>query len=210
MKTFSHRFIIRKTRSKKADYASIYARININGARTEISVNRFCDPERWNNSTGRLIGRTEEARELNDYLNTFEMRIFATHRELVASKMDITGESFRGSFHGVEEKPRMLIEIFRHHNTQFEALVGSEYSINTFKKYRTCLGSLEGFLEWKYKNPDIDIKTIGFGFINDFEFYLKTERKVAHNSAMGDIKKIKKIIRQCVAKNWLDKDPFIP
>ncbi len=64
MKTFSHRFIIRKTQSKKADYASIYARININGARTEISVNRFCDPDRWNKNTGRLIGRTEEAREL--------------------------------------------------------------------------------------------------------------------------------------------------
>ncbi len=101
----------------------------------------------------------------------------------------------------------MLIEIFRHHNTQFEALVGIEYSINTFKKYRTCLSSLESFLKWKYKKADIDIKTIGFEFINDFEFYLKTERMVAHNSAMGDIKRVKKIIRQCVAKNWLDKDP---
>lgn len=45
-------------------------------------------------------------------------------------------------------------------------------------------------------------------FITDYEFYLKTIQKLQHNSAMGNIKKLKKIVRQCVANDWLDKDPF--
>lgn len=209
MQTFTHRFIIRKTKSKRAHHASIYARININGARTEISVNRFCDPGKWDYKSGRIIGRTEEAREMNEYLNSIELRIFTTHRELVTSKVTINGESFRNVFSGQAEKPRMIVEIFSNHNARFEALVGKEYSINTFKKYRTCLQSLKDFLKWKYKKSDIDIREIGFEFINDFEFFLKTERNLQHNSTMGDIKRVKKIVHECVAKNWLDKDPFL-
>lgn len=50
---------------------------------------------------------------------------------------------------------------------------------------------------------------MGFEFVNDYEFYLKSEKNCSHNTAMGYIKKLKKIVRQCVAKNWLDKDPFM-
>lgn len=45
-------------------------------------------------------------------------------------------------------------------------------------------------------------------FITDYEFYLKSIQKLQHNSAMGNIKKLKKIVRQCVANDWLEKDPF--
>ena len=37
---------------------------------------------------------------------------------------------------------------------------------------------------------------------------METIQKVQHNSAMGIIKKLKKIVRQCIANEWLDKDPF--
>ncbi len=209
MNTFSQRFIIRKTKSTKDIGATVYARINVNGTRSEFSTSRTCDPQQWNSSTGRVKGKSESARELNVYLNTVELRIYEIHRELVASKRIISGESFKLEFRGVTEKPRMLLEIFKNHNDQMEALVGREYSINTFKKFRTCLSSLASFLQWKYKKSDIDITAIGYEFINDFEFYLKSEKKMQHNSAMGDIKKLKKIIRQCVANNWLVKDPFM-
>ncbi len=209
MNTFSQRFIIRKTKSAMKIVASIYARINVNGIRTEISTNRTCDPQKWNAAIGRIKGKNEDARELNVYLNTIELRIYEIHRELVAAKRIISAESFKTEFKGVTEVPRMLLEIFKNHNDQVQALVGKEYSINTFKKFRTCLGSLESFLKCKHKKSDIDINAIGFEFINDFEFYLKSQKKVQHNSAMGDVKKLKKIIRQCVANNWLNKDPFM-
>lgn len=209
MNTFSQHFIIRKSKGTKDTGAKVYARINVNGIRTEISVNRACDPQKWNSSMGRVNGKTEDVRELNLYLNTIELRIYEIHRELVGSKRVFSAESFKTEFKGVAETPRMLLEIFKNHNDQVHALVGQEYSINTFKKFRTCLGSLASFLKWKYKKSDIDINAIGYAFINDFEFYLKSEKKVQHNSAMGDLKKLKKIIRHCVANNWLNKDPFM-
>ncbi|HEY4937072.1 MAG TPA: phage integrase SAM-like domain-containing protein, partial [Puia sp.] len=44
--------------------------------------------------------------------------------------------------------------------------------------------------------------------IKDYEFYLKAVQGVQHNSAMGNIKKLKKIVRHCVANEWIINDPF--
>src|SRR3546814_2068060 len=41
-----------------------------------------------------------------------------------------------------------------------------------------------------------------------FAFYLKSERKMQHNSCNDYIKKLKKVVRSCVANGWLQNDPF--
>ena len=40
-------------------------------------------------------------------------------------------------------------------------------------------------------------------------FYLRSERKCANNSAVKYIKNFKKIVRICLSSGWLDKDPFL-
>jgi site-specific recombinase XerD len=65
------------------------------------------------------------------------------------------------------------------------------------------------FLQWKYQITDINIRELNFEFINDFEFYLKSQKKIDVNTNAKYIKNVKKIVNECVAKNWLDKDPFM-
>jgi site-specific recombinase XerD len=86
--------------------------------------------------------------------------------------------------------------------------VGSEFSYGTYKKFKPALKSLRAFLEWKFKKKDVYLTEVNHKFITDYEFYLKSVQKLQHNSAMVNVKKLKKIIRQCVANDWLDKDPF--
>jgi hypothetical protein len=68
---------------------------------------------------------------------------------------------------------------------------------------------LEAFLQWKFNQTDIRLKYLNYQFITDYEFYLKAVRGLQHNSAMGILKKLKKIVRQCVANDWLKKAPFL-
>lgn len=86
--------------------------------------------------------------------------------------------------------------------------MGLEFSYATFKKFKTALKSLKAFIQWKFNKQDVYLTQVNHQFITDYEFYLKTVQKLQHNSAMNDIKKLKKIIRLCVANDWLDKDPF--
>jgi len=110
--------------------------------------------------------------------------------------------------HTSQEKKHSLIEVYQYHNDQFEKLVGSEFSYGTYKKFKSALKSLKAFLEWKFKKNDVYITEVNHKFITDYEFYLKSVHKLQHNSAMVNVKKLKKILRQCVANDWLDKDPF--
>ncbi|MEN4760773.1 phage integrase SAM-like domain-containing protein [Chryseobacterium sp. C39-AII1] len=65
------------------------------------------------------------------------------------------------------------------------------------------------FLNWKYKISDIDITKIDHAFIMDYDFWLRSERKCANNTAIKYIKNFKKIMRLCMANGWLSKDPFL-
>lgn len=209
-RTFSQIFTLKKSKSNEGKLSVIYLRVTIDGSRTEVSTHRYCNPMEWNSKAGKFTGRTEEAKALNAYLDTLKFRVNDIYRLMIADGIDITCENFRKKFLGLDqEKPRMLIEIFEYHNKQIFELVGRGYSEGTYKRFKVCIKSLEEFLEWKFKEKDISIKRLNFEFINDYEFYLKTVRNCAHNTVMGYIKKIKKIVRQCVAKDWLAKDPFV-
>lgn len=208
-KTFRQIFYIRKSKSAIQKEVTIYLRITVNGIRTEISTQRNCCPAKWNSISGRLNGKTQDVKQINEYLDSIEYRIADIHKDLTLFGHEITGEVVRLKFLGITDKPRMLVEIYEHHNQQFAELVGKEFSEGTLKKFKTCKQSIIDFLQWKNKTSDIAIKKLGFEFVNDYEFYLKTVKNCSHNTAMGYIKKLKKIVRQCVAKNWLDKDPFM-
>ena len=55
----------------------------------------------------------------------------------------------------------------------------------------------------------IDIKKVDHAFLMEYEFYLRSERKCANNSAVKYIKNFGKIIRICIANRWLIYDPFL-
>ncbi len=202
-------FLLKKGRDSNPITLPIYVRVTINGDRVEWSVQRKCEVKRWNQKTGRAIGVKEEAKSLNAFLDAIQANIFQIQKEYALRNEPVTAEQVRAKLlHKNEEKKHSLIEVYHYHNDQFEKLVGSEFSYGTYKKFKSAIKSLKAFLEWEFKKKDVYLTDVNHKFITDYEFYLKTVQKLQHNSAMTNIKKLKKIIRLCVANEWLDKDPF--
>ena len=65
-KLFNQIFLLRKSKTDKG-LATVYLLITIDGARTEITTGRQCDPKKWLSTTGRLSGKTEKTRYVNAY-----------------------------------------------------------------------------------------------------------------------------------------------
>ena len=63
-------------------------------------------------------------------------------------------------------------------------------------------------MQWKYNISDIDITKIDHAFITDYEFWLRSVRNCANNTAVKYLKNFNKIIKLCLANDWLDKNPF--
>ena len=206
-KRFSLLFFLKKSRGETS---IIYLRVTVDQQRAELSTKRICDPKRWNSQTGRMSGTREDARAVNAYLDTLQSKVYEINRILIEANENVTAEAIKNKLTGVSERPRLLMAIFKDHNQQMKKLVESEaYAQGTLTHFETTYDHVEHFIKWKYSTKDVDIKKINYEFLADLEFYLKTERACAYNTAMKYLGDFKKIVLLCVKRDWLQKDPFL-
>ena len=209
-KRFSILFRLKKPVGYVDGNMLVYMRITVDAARTEISVNREFDPLRWNKISGRASGTKEDAKSLNAYLDTLQVKVYEAHRELIASQEEVTAEKIKNLLQGKQtQKPKMLLEAFAEHNQQMEKLVArNAYAKGTQIRFETIYRHTEAFLASKFSMRDIPITSLDYGFISDFELYLKSQ-VCSHNTAMKYLGGFKKIVLNCVRRNWLPRDPFL-
>ena len=208
-KTFNLLFFIKKNKIRTNGTAPIYLRITIDGKAAEIAAKRYIDPKKWDNKAHKAVGNSQEDKILNVYLKTLEQQVYDFHYLMLKEEDFVTVESLKSKLLGTDVTTRMLIPIFQEHNDKVEALVGKDFAPGTLERYKTSLKHTQEFLNWKYKVSDIDITKIDHVFIMDYDFWLRSVRKCANNTAVKYIKNFKKIIRLCMANGWLSKDPFL-
>jgi len=206
---FSLLFFLKKRGGYVEGNLPVYLRITVNGKRAELAIQRKCDPEKWNSRKGCMVGTNDVARELNAYLLALQTKIYEIQRSLLSDDLPVYPELIKRKLTGEEDVPKMFLKIFEEHNEQMRNLVGKDFSRATLVKYSTCLKSLRLFIAYKYRSKDINIRLMDFAFLKSLEMYLKTIQCIEHNTAMGYIKKVKKIIHFCVANKWLAADPFM-
>jgi site-specific recombinase XerD len=202
-------FYIKRTKTNNQGQVPIYLRVTVDGDRFEMSSTKFVEPSKWSNHNSKVKGNSEEARLINSYLENLKIKVFVAEKSLIACDISINLNSLKNEILGVREKRRMLIPIFEDHNKKVKELIGKEYADGTSVRYSTTLKHTKDFLLWKYSMSDIDIKQINHSFITEFEFYLRTQRSCANNTAVKYIKNFKKVVRICLANGWIDKDPFV-
>jgi site-specific recombinase XerD len=201
-------FYAKSTKVNAKGQFPIYVRLTVNGIRTEFSTKKFIEPNRWLSEACKMKGTTEEARSINSYLDLLKSKVLDIQMELIHKNQELSIENFKELLFGSEEKQRMLVPIFQDHNNKIKELVGKEYAPGTLERYTTSLKHTIEFLEWKYKISDIEISKINHAFISDYEFYLRSVRNCANNTAVKYIKNFSKIIKICLANDWLEKNPF--
>ncbi len=208
-KSFGLLFYLKKPSYYRSGNMPIYLRITVDGIPKEVSTKRSCDPERWNSEAQRAKGTREEHKSLNAYLDVMERNVFDAKKKLIEGGKSITAEAIKNVLFGIEERPKMILEVFQEHNDQLKALIGKEFSAATLERYRTSYDHTLSFIQWKYSLTDLDIKKLDFEFVSEYEFWLKSVRKCNHNTSIKYISNFRKIVNRCIRKGWLSKDPFV-
>ncbi|MDO6759162.1 site-specific integrase [Tamlana sp. 2_MG-2023] len=207
--TFSILFYPRGNDIDKNGYAPVYARITVNGKRSEFSIRRKVQLTRWNSDAGKIRGTTPDVRELNKYLLSIELKINKIQEQLSENNILITAEKIKNIYLGKNSNQKMLLAIFQEHNDQVNELIGKDFSAGTAERYKTAMKHVTDYILKEYQVKDIPVREVDLKFITGFEYYLKTTRNCAHNSAIKYVTNFKKIIRIAYANDWISKDPFI-
>jgi site-specific recombinase XerD len=206
-KTLGFMFFLKHGRKVENTEMYIYLRITVDGRSNELSTKRLWDPGRWNARLGRATGNGEGAKNINTYLDTLVQEAHKARKVLMDNDREISAESIKNQMLGIDDR-KMILEVFQNHNDQLAALVPREYSAGTLDLFKRTLNHTRSFIQWKYREGDMDIRKLNYEFISQYAFWLKSVRKCQHNSAMKYLNYFKKTVLLCVKYGWLKSDPF--
>jgi len=202
-------FVLRKAQSDKMGFAPIYLRITVNGERSELSVNRKIDPQRWDSRLQKAIGRSEFAKTLNDYLESLEIQIRQYYNSLMDKQKEVSAAILRDMLIGKYQKEYMLTKVFEKNNALIAQEEGTKYSRSTIDQYATTFSRIKLFLNKEYHCEDIVLTKLDVLFIRRFEIFLRTEFGIDHNTIMKHLKQLKKVIHFAMQMGYIERDPFM-
>ncbi len=195
------------TKANASGQLPIYIRLTVDGQRFEFSSKKFIEKSKWSPELSKMRGNSEEARTLNNYLDSMKSKVFDVQMELIHKNEELSLENFKSRILGTHQRERMIIPIYQNHNDKIEDLIGNGYAYGTLERFKISLKHLKEFIQWKYNVSDISINKIDFAFITEFEFYLRSVKKCNNNTAVKYVRNFRKIIKICIDNEWLDKNP---
>lgn len=208
MNNYSLLFYTKKSKNK-SEFSTIYLRITIKGRRSEISTKQTVLTSLWCSESGKLKGNSQQAKAINSLLDNYKLKVFSSYNELIFANKEVTAETLKNKFLGIDEKAITLVEVFKEHNKMVFSLIGKSYSFGTWKRYETSLNHTIEFMKWKSNVSDMEVKNIKPEFISYYDLWFRTIRNCCNNTSVKYLKNFRKIIKLCIDNEWINKDPFI-
>jgi hypothetical protein len=136
---FSLSFQLKTSKINEFGKAPIYARLTVDGARSEFATKKYIEPIKWISKAGAVKGSGEESKTINYFLNTVRFKINEHHRLLIEQNKPVTIETLKNAYLGITEKSKSIKEVFEYHNNQIKSLIGKDFSKGTYTIFCTAL-----------------------------------------------------------------------
>jgi len=209
--TFGLQFVIRH-KSKKSQMAGIYLRLTVNGQRIEISTKLFCPVYLWDKKKERVkTDKDYSGRQTNTHIDENRAKINSIFQELRMRDEMITVNIIKNRFLGIKEQGYTLQKLIDYHYRS------QEHTLNpsTLKHYKSTHRYLNLFLSEQKKSTDIFLKQIDYGFLTDFEAFLRSyqpsesgQRPLAHNTVMKHLSRFRTLMNLAIKLGWMEHYPF--
>ena len=88
-------------------------------------------------------------------------------------------------------------------------LIGIDFNKTSYSRYVENKRKVKAFIKFFYKRADVQLKSLDLKFINEFEHYLKTKRKISQATINRSLQRFRKVVRYAVVQNYITSDPFV-
>ncbi len=189
----------------------IYARITIDGKRTEISTKKWIEQTKWNKEGQCVKGNNDEARTINQYLNLIKGDIEKIYLRISADERIPNPDEIKSLLVGEVAKPKYktICEAFDYHNLKMTEITKTgKVTEKTLLRYKITKNKVVDFMKYKFGATDRPLPELRLAFVSEFEHYLLTKHKLQGNTAHKYIKNLKKIMNMAVGLDWIPSNPF--
>lgn len=163
----------------------------------------------WNIKSGRAIGKSRVAVELNREINKINLLIHSNYKEILQRTGKVTAIEVKNAFQGIATAQKTLLVLFKEMAEEFRKRIGIDRSANTYPKYNVAYKNLKRFLNDKYHIQDIPLNQLDLPFIEAYDYYLRVERKLKAESIVTIVALLLKAVRIALHRNMITYPPFL-
>jgi site-specific recombinase XerD len=203
-------FIINKSKTNSKNLSPLRCRLTYQGKRKLFSVGLFVDSKNWSSKKQKVLSQDPENSYLNKHISLINQKLKEAYLFLQVNEHAFDVQDILLKYKGENTKSyKSILDVFELHNKRMESLIGKEYAKSTFSKFLEARKHVKNFILFKYKKNDLLLDSIKSNFIDDLDFYLKTELNQKQITINKTIQRLRKIIKLAIGEGFLDKDPFI-
>ena len=200
-------FYLKKNEVKEDGRCPVMARLSV-GTLSKISFStKMTAPlSLW--ASGRAIGKSRTAGEINRRLNEIRASALSHYRELSAVREHVTAEEVKTLLLGMAFGQETLLAYFRTHNENFDKRVGVNRKKGSATSYWYALGHLTKFLKAKYKLSDIPFTALDRSFIEKYDLHLRIACGLSSGTIVLLTTRLITIVGYAIAEGIITADPF--
>ena len=206
--TFKILFFLKRDKKRADGTNPIMCRITIDGQMSRFGTKLSISPNLWDVNTSAVIGRTNEAVEINSFLETMKTSIYNVYHDLLTRENNVTPERVKNIYLGLEVKNQIVLELYQRHIDDIEKLVGISRSKSTLQKYRVAQKHMADFIKEYYNASDMSLKEVNHSFLRNFEVYLMSSCGCMENTTAKFLQRFRTIILFAKNNGWITIDPF--
>jgi integrase len=203
-------FVQAKNRTNKKNQSPLYCRITLNGNRKQFSIGIHTESEYWDAKNQVVLKSHKSSKLYNSQLDTIKSKINGIYMILKLQENHFTIDDIFDKYSGKEiKKEENILSYYNQYLLKIKKLVGIEIKENTYNKFVYVKKHLEAFLKWKFNKVDYPLEELNLQFLDDFDYYLKTEKKQEQITINKTIQRFRTPIKQAISEGYLERDPFI-
>lgn len=207
--SFKISFFLRKNVVAKDGTCAILMRITINKEATQFATKANCSIEEWDTVRGCAKGTSKKAKAINAMLDECKAAVIHHIQDIERRESTVTLEKVKNAFFGVTAKNDTLLTFFNQYLENAKKMVGISKSKATVQKYQRCYNRLAEFMKSEYHISDIALLDTKYGFIVDFDAYLRRVCNCSPNTAAKFIQTLRMIIIYAKNNGVIFADPFV-
>jgi integrase/recombinase XerD len=202
-------FLVFSSRTLKQGTTSLYCRITIEGERKQFSTGISVPLKLWVQDKQRVKGNSSTAELANKKIAELLRKIESIEATYLMSETEFTVSDIIQKLTGKDTLPfRTLMQAYEYKHQQMVQLKDVSYTASTIEKSEQMQKVVRDYLSKELKTKDILLSKVGIAFLNEFELYLKTKRKLAVATSNKIIQKLKAVMKLAFEYGIIDRPAF--
>ena len=202
-------YLIDKIKINHQGKCPLRCRITYLKERKIFSTGLFVKPKDWDNKQQKAKSITAESKFINTEISLIKNKLNQAFLYLQVQGLEFDVNDIYRQYKGESTQKQVgIVEFYTLYMQRLEKMIGKDFKESTWGKFNEILPALKDYIYFQYKKRDIKLVDLDYNFIENFDYYMKVEKKNSQITINKKIQRLKKVVKLARKQKLIDFNPF--